>query len=195
VEGHELNVFLGGAQTIRRDRPFVQFESTVTDQRTQDIFHFFRSLGYSGVLWLGETGVGLRECRQKCVRSLHGADACQPPCRRQDHCVPRGSTSLHELRMLKRSAPRTVARCGAGIRSILFTLCSWKCLRIFLRSNALYASYCKLWLNLGHGHGSPAERKMAMVIGWPLLKLNASTRGPRSKRSPIASARWAKALS
>jgi hypothetical protein len=38
-------------------------------------------------------------------------------------------------------------------------------------SNALCASYCKLWLNVGHGHGSPAERKMAMVIGWPLLKL------------------------
>ncbi len=37
-----------------------------------------------------------------------------------------------------------------------------------------------IWLNLGHGHGSPAERKMAMVIGRPLLKLNASTRGPRS---------------
>jgi hypothetical protein len=95
-------------------------------------------------------------------------------------CIMATSASLHELRMLKRSAPRTVARCGVGIRSILFTLCSWKCLRIFLRSNALYASYCKLWLNLGHGHGSPAERKMAMVIGWPLLKLNASTRGPRS---------------
>jgi hypothetical protein len=42
------------------------------------------------------------------------------------------------------------------------------------------ASYCKLWLNLGHSHGSPAERKIAMVIGRPLLKLNASTRGPRS---------------
>src|ERR1700687_1879046 len=28
---------------------------------------------------LGETGIiGLHECRQKCVRSLHGADACQP---------------------------------------------------------------------------------------------------------------------
>jgi hypothetical protein len=47
-------------------------------------------------------------------------------------------------------------------------------------SNALYASYCKLWLNLVHGQGSPAERKMSMVIGRPLLKLNASRRGPRS---------------
>ena len=53
VEGHELKVFLGGEQTIRRHRPVVQFESTVTDQRTQDIFQFFRGLGYSGVLLLG----------------------------------------------------------------------------------------------------------------------------------------------
>jgi hypothetical protein len=34
------------------------------------------------------------------------------------------------------------------------------------------------WLN--RRHGSPAERKTAMVMGWPLLKLNASTRGPGS---------------
>lgn len=53
VEGHELNVFLGGEQTIRRHRPVVQFESTVTDPRTQKIFQFFRGLGYSGVLLLG----------------------------------------------------------------------------------------------------------------------------------------------
>jgi FkbM family methyltransferase len=52
VEGHELSVFMGGAQTIRRHRPVVQFESTVTDQKTQDIFQFFRDLGYSGVLLL-----------------------------------------------------------------------------------------------------------------------------------------------
>jgi hypothetical protein len=55
VEGHERNVFLGGEQTIQRYRPVVQFESTVTDQRTQDIFQFFRGLGYSGVLLLGTT--------------------------------------------------------------------------------------------------------------------------------------------
>ena len=55
VEGHERNVFLGGERTIRRYRPVVQFESTVTDQRTQDIFQFFRGLGYSGVLLLGNT--------------------------------------------------------------------------------------------------------------------------------------------
>jgi FkbM family methyltransferase len=54
VEGHELKVFLGGEQTIRRYRPVVQFESTVADQRTQDIFRFFRDLGYSGVLLLGD---------------------------------------------------------------------------------------------------------------------------------------------
>jgi FkbM family methyltransferase len=53
VEGHELNVFLGGEQTLRRHRPVVQFESTVTDPKTQQIFQFFRGLGYSGVLLLG----------------------------------------------------------------------------------------------------------------------------------------------
>jgi FkbM family methyltransferase len=53
VEGHELNVFLGGEQTLRRHRPVVQFESTVTDPRTQQIFRLFRGLGYSGVLLLG----------------------------------------------------------------------------------------------------------------------------------------------
>jgi FkbM family methyltransferase len=55
VEGHELSVFLGGERTIRRYRPVVQFESTVTDQRTQNIFDFFRGLGYSGVLLLGNS--------------------------------------------------------------------------------------------------------------------------------------------
>src|ERR1700730_3217898 len=37
-----------------------------------------------------------------------------------------------------------------------------------------------IWLNLEHCYGSPAERKMAMVIGRPLLKLNALRSGPRS---------------
>jgi FkbM family methyltransferase len=55
VEGHEHNVFLGAEQTIRRYRPVVQFESMVTDERTQDIFQFFLGLGYSGVLLLGNT--------------------------------------------------------------------------------------------------------------------------------------------
>jgi FkbM family methyltransferase len=54
VEGHELDVFSGGEQTIGRHRPVVQFESTVTDQRTGEIFQFFRDLGYSGVLLLGD---------------------------------------------------------------------------------------------------------------------------------------------
>lgn len=53
VEGHERSVFLGGTETLRRHRPVVQFESTVTDERTRDIFQLFRGLGYSGVLMLG----------------------------------------------------------------------------------------------------------------------------------------------
>jgi FkbM family methyltransferase len=54
VEGHELSVFRGGEQTLRRLRPVVQFESTVGDQQTPQIFQFFRDLGYSGVLLLGD---------------------------------------------------------------------------------------------------------------------------------------------
>jgi O-antigen ligase len=54
VEGHERKVFLGGEQTIRRHRPVVQFESTVTDEATSDIFRFFGGLGYSGVMLLGD---------------------------------------------------------------------------------------------------------------------------------------------
>jgi O-antigen ligase len=55
VEGHERKVFLGGEQTIRRHRPVVQFESTVTDEATSEIFCFFADLGYSGVMLLGDT--------------------------------------------------------------------------------------------------------------------------------------------
>src|SRR5207253_1375276 len=55
VEGHERKVFLGGEQTIRRHRPVVQFESTVTEEATTEIFRFFGGLGYSGVMLLGDT--------------------------------------------------------------------------------------------------------------------------------------------
>jgi hypothetical protein len=54
VEGHERKVFLGGEQTIRRHRPVVQFESTLTDGATLDIFRFFCDLGYCGVMLLGD---------------------------------------------------------------------------------------------------------------------------------------------
>jgi FkbM family methyltransferase len=55
VEGHERSVFHGGEETLRRVRPVVQFESTVDDAQTSQIFRFFRDLGYSGVLMLGDS--------------------------------------------------------------------------------------------------------------------------------------------
>lgn len=55
VEGHERSVFGGGEQTLRRYRPVVQFESSVEDEQTPQIFRFFRELGYSGVLLLGDS--------------------------------------------------------------------------------------------------------------------------------------------
>lgn len=55
VEGHELKVFLGGHDTIRRLRPIVQFESSVGDKNTSLLFDYFRSLNYSGVMMLGNS--------------------------------------------------------------------------------------------------------------------------------------------
>jgi FkbM family methyltransferase len=54
VEGHERNVFLGGEAVLRRYRPVVQFESTVGAAKTDEIFAFFRALGYSGVMLSGD---------------------------------------------------------------------------------------------------------------------------------------------
>lgn len=55
VEGHERSVFSGGEATLRRFRPVVQFESSVDDPQTAQIFQLFRDLGYSGVLLLGDS--------------------------------------------------------------------------------------------------------------------------------------------
>jgi FkbM family methyltransferase len=55
VEGHERRLFLGGEKTLQRFRPVVQFESSVDDPQTPEIFQFFRDLGYSGVLLLGDS--------------------------------------------------------------------------------------------------------------------------------------------
>jgi FkbM family methyltransferase len=55
VEGHERSVFSGGEKMLRRFRPVVQFESSVDDPQTPQIFQFFRDLGYCGVLILGDS--------------------------------------------------------------------------------------------------------------------------------------------
>jgi FkbM family methyltransferase len=55
VEGHERSVFRGGEKLLQRFRPVVQFESSVDDAQTLQIFQFFRGLGYSGVLLLGDS--------------------------------------------------------------------------------------------------------------------------------------------
>lgn len=52
VEGHEHDVFRGAVQTISRYRPVIQFEAIPAE--AHDIFDFFLSLGYSGVMLLGD---------------------------------------------------------------------------------------------------------------------------------------------
>ena len=52
VEGHELQVFRGGARTLARDGPVLLFECEarhlVAGHSMQDVFAFLRGLGYSG---------------------------------------------------------------------------------------------------------------------------------------------------
>ncbi len=51
VEGHELNVFRGGVQTIERHRPVIIFECEarhLSRNTMQDVFGFLKGLGYSG---------------------------------------------------------------------------------------------------------------------------------------------------
>jgi len=70
VEGHERNVFLGGEQTIRRYRPVVQFESTVTDQRTQISFNFSAVSDTQGCLLLGKQYLHYSNLTAFCTTSL-----------------------------------------------------------------------------------------------------------------------------
>lgn len=52
VEGHELDVFSGGERTIKTHRPVVQFEAVPS--KAIPLFSFFESIGYSGVMFLGD---------------------------------------------------------------------------------------------------------------------------------------------
>lgn len=55
VEGHERQALRGGTEVLLRYRPIVQFESTVDDERTSDIFEMFRKMSYAGVMLLGNS--------------------------------------------------------------------------------------------------------------------------------------------
>ena len=51
VEGHELNVFRGGVETLTRHRPIILFECEarhLTRHSMQDVFGFLESFGYYG---------------------------------------------------------------------------------------------------------------------------------------------------
>jgi FkbM family methyltransferase len=53
VEGHELALFQGGIETLRRDRPVILFECEarhLTRHSMEDVFSFLQGLGYEGYL-------------------------------------------------------------------------------------------------------------------------------------------------
>jgi FkbM family methyltransferase len=58
VEGHELSVFQGGEQTLRRDRPHLLFECEarhLSTHKMADVFSFLGGLGYKGFLLMDRT--------------------------------------------------------------------------------------------------------------------------------------------
>jgi FkbM family methyltransferase len=51
VEGHELEIFRGGASILKEDRPVLLFECEqrhMQKNTTKDVFHFLAALGYEG---------------------------------------------------------------------------------------------------------------------------------------------------
>src|SRR6516164_5627610 len=67
--------------------------------------------------------------------------------------------------------------------------------QIYRQCHSPKATEERHWGIIRRAHGASADWKTAIVIGWPMLTLKASTRGPALYRSPIASARTAKVRS
>jgi FkbM family methyltransferase len=66
VEGHELEVFRGAEETLRRDRPFLLFECEerhLTKHGTRDVFAFLQQLGYEGYLLINGHYLPVRDFR------------------------------------------------------------------------------------------------------------------------------------
>lgn len=65
VEGHELSLFRGGAQTLERDRPVLLFECEarhLTKHSMGDVFAFLKELGYAGYLLRGHELLPVEKC-------------------------------------------------------------------------------------------------------------------------------------
>jgi FkbM family methyltransferase len=62
VEGHELDVFRGAEQMLRRDRPMLLFECEARHDPTrpvQDVFRYLEDLGYHGSFFLHGARMGV----------------------------------------------------------------------------------------------------------------------------------------
>lgn len=59
VEGHELKVFRGGENLIRKFSPVIQFESMSGE--IAPLLEFFSDLGYLGIMFLGKTYARIEE--------------------------------------------------------------------------------------------------------------------------------------
>lgn len=57
VEGHELEVFKGGTETLKKHKPTLLFECHHEEVLQGDVFRFLESLGYKGFFFNGEQRV------------------------------------------------------------------------------------------------------------------------------------------
>jgi len=77
VEGHEYDVFRGGARILREDRPTLLFECERRHHRQRRIDHIFRlleGLGYKGYFFAGPRGV-LRPLCDLCEAQLNNPES------------------------------------------------------------------------------------------------------------------------
>lgn len=52
AEGHELKVFQGATETLRKCRPLIQVEARAEQEETKTLFELFEDFGYIGVMLL-----------------------------------------------------------------------------------------------------------------------------------------------
>lgn len=61
VEGHELKVFQGGEETLRKHRPILLFECGHDRATEGDTFRFLAGLGYEGFFFHGKNRIDYKE--------------------------------------------------------------------------------------------------------------------------------------
>lgn len=82
VEGHELALFQGAQETLKRDRPHLLFECEarhLTTHSMADVFSYLENLGYTGFLLRDKTLLPVAEFDQRAHQPREGAAFWRAP--------------------------------------------------------------------------------------------------------------------